>query len=467
MSEPVAALPSESPWLRFWAMCGAGLCMFCVLALAFLQYGLPAEFVSGYGLSYNCVPHFQEHLFGRTWPPLDPAVFHWCFWLLLAGSWAGYVVAMIAGMRGGTLPARPVLLAAALAAGVLAVGCPPTLSPDVYAYVAYGRMLGIYGHNPCQEPPTVLNGLGDPLAELVIAPVPSPYGPVWTFASVPLAWLVPGSPWLAVVAMKLLAGAGLIGTAVAGKAITEQLAPGRGNLTLLGIALNPLFLIEGPGIGHNDLVMMALLLGAGHFFLGRRWVLGSVLLGCAVGIKYIPAAALPWICLDQCRARQWAGWWWLAPAIAALTLAPTLLGNLPFHVGSSLGGSLRTVTTMKGEDSDPYRVVPGAGWIQQADLPEGVASILLLLLGQWPVLVAYAGLSLWLYLDPTPGRWLEAWGILALMLFLWTVRVWFPWYLIWPFSVGLISWTRPSLYLCTTCIVLSVLLSYRYSYVWW
>src|SRR5204863_5851009 len=112
---------------------------------------------------------------------------------------------------------------------------------------------------------------------------PSGYGPVWTLISMAL-WGCLGwaSAFWQLFGIKLLAATALLAAALAGRAIAERLEPGRGNLALLAIGLNPLFVLEGPGNGHNDLLMFALFM-AGIFLCLRAQVGGrTVSLGAPV-----------------------------------------------------------------------------------------------------------------------------------------------------------------------------------------
>src|SRR5262249_36208081 len=84
----------------------------------------------------------------------------------------------------------------------------------------------------------------------------------------------------------------------------------------------------------------------------------------------------------------------------------------------------------------------------------------------WPILLLYAGLSIWIMQTKAPDCLLNAWSMLSLGLIMFTLGVWLPWYLVWPWSVSLTRWDRWPLYTSMICFVLAIPLTMRYSYVW-
>ena len=69
---------------------------------------------------------------------------------------------------------------------------PPLLSHDVYSYVDYARLGALHGIDPYVHGPAAAPA--DPaFAARHLAPPPSAYGPLFTLASYPLAWLAPSS----------------------------------------------------------------------------------------------------------------------------------------------------------------------------------------------------------------------------------------------------------------------------------
>ena len=90
------------------------------------------------------------------------------------------------------LGARPVWAAIALL--VLSFAPPPSLlSHDVYSYVDYARLGVVHGLDPYVHPPAAAPA--DPaFDEVDWTGATSAYGPLFTLATYPLAWLPVGAP---------------------------------------------------------------------------------------------------------------------------------------------------------------------------------------------------------------------------------------------------------------------------------
>jgi hypothetical protein len=463
--------PDEPPKVGRWpgilAALGVATTVASILALAGLQYGMPDSFQSGWVVFPRGVRHFEQNLLGRELPQLDAETFRFWFQVLLGTAWAGYALAVVAGLQGGVLPAKPLLITIVALPLVLAIGCPPSLSSDSYTYVGDARLWVVHGRNPYRDPSSIMKELGDPWADYMPRPVPTVYGPVWLvmgFAlTAALSW---ANLWANVVALKLLAGAGLIVCVSAGRALADHFAPGRGTLTLLAIGLNPLFLLEGPANGHNDLLMMALLLcGLLWNFRGRH-ALGTLLIGLAVGIKYAPAALLPWLIWEQCRGLKPALWWRPALCTTLLLFLPTALCYIPLAGDSNLQQQLQRHFDRGLDDAARVEHAARHDWLQDLGLPGPLIAAALVLFRQWPILLLYVGLSIWIVRSQAPDSLLNAWSTLSLGLIMFTLGVWFPWYMVWPWSVSLTRWDRWPLYTSMICFVLAIPLTLRYSYVW-
>ena len=171
---------------------------------------------------------------------------------------------------------------------------PPALSADVYAYAGWGRMRALHGWNPYTHTLSELAALGDPAAGLIPVPAPSNHGPVWNIAASGLvALLARAGLWWQVTALKALAGLALVIAAFAARELTRVYQPRHAELTLVAVGLNPVLLIEGTGSGHNDIVMVALMLAglAAHARGSSR--AGYLLVGLSGGVKFISLAIVP------------------------------------------------------------------------------------------------------------------------------------------------------------------------------
>jgi Glycosyltransferase family 87 len=209
--------------------------------------------------------------------------------------WVGFA-AYLGVLRAAPALGRRVVWGAivALAAGFALV--PPLLSHDVYSYVDYARLGVLHGVDPYLRGPAAAPG--DPAFSHVAWPhTTSAYGPLFTLATYPLAWL---PVWAAVWALKAAAAAAAVGIA----AICARLAPLRGVDPLRAAAfvgLNPLVLAHVVGGGHNDALAMALtMLGVAGVLLTAEGAAGAALVA-ATAVKVSAAFALPFALLGARR----------------------------------------------------------------------------------------------------------------------------------------------------------------------
>ncbi len=218
--------------------------------------------------------------------------------LLIGGWWR----------LGRALPLPPAYLLGTLAwwSGPLALGA-PLFSRDVYSYLAQGAMvhagLDVYRQGPAD--------LGGPLAAGVPAlwqHTPTPYGPVFLLFVAGVAGLAGTHVLAGVLALRLVALAGVAGLAWLTPRIAAHCGVPADRALWLGV-LNPLVLLHLVAGAHNDAVMLAGL-GAGLYAaLTGRMVVGTALITAAALVK-APAAlgllvvAVLWA--QRHRAALWA-----------------------------------------------------------------------------------------------------------------------------------------------------------------
>jgi alpha-1,6-mannosyltransferase len=165
---------------------------------------------------------------------------------------------------------------------------PVLLSHDVYSYVDYARLGVVHGLNPYVHPPAA-TPFDPAYARVTWIDATSAYGPLFTLATYPLAWL---PTWLAVAALKAAAALSVLGIAV----LVFRAAPARG-VSPLGaaafVALNPLVLIHVVGGAHNDgLAMLAATVGIAAMLASREASAGAAFVA-AFAIKAPAAIAAP------------------------------------------------------------------------------------------------------------------------------------------------------------------------------
>jgi len=141
-------------------------------------------------------------------------------------------------------------------------------STDVYDNVVRGRITGVYNGNPYVVAPA--DYPFEPFTEYISwDDATSAYGPLWETLGAFLGRLAGDRLWPNVLAQKLLALAGYLLSTALIAAILRRIAPDRALAGTLLFAWNPLVLMEGPANAHNDLLMIALFLGAFWFLIQR------------------------------------------------------------------------------------------------------------------------------------------------------------------------------------------------------
>ena len=169
----------------------------------------------------------------------------------------------------------------------------PINANDIYRYVIRGRITSFYAQNPFLIPPTAFPN--DPFTPLAgeWASVTTPYGPLWELAAGGLTLISGDNLWLGLLLFKLLGLLTLIGTAVLVWLLSQSsVTPKRFAIPLLW-AWNPALLLMFVGDGHNDGLMIFLLL-LGYFSIQRgRKLLGFWIMVLAALVKPIALLVLP------------------------------------------------------------------------------------------------------------------------------------------------------------------------------
>jgi hypothetical protein len=190
--------------------------------------------------------------------------------------WAGFVaylgvlwVAPRVGVR---------VVGGVVAVAVVAFACAPVLlSHDAFSYVDYARLGVKHGLDPYVHAPEAAPS--DPAFAHVTWPeTTSAYGPLFTIATYPLAWL---PVWAAIATLKALAAISVLGLAwvVAGLAARRGVDEAR---AAAFVALNPLVLVHVVGGAHNDgLAMFVAMLGVAALVARREAASGAALIASA------------------------------------------------------------------------------------------------------------------------------------------------------------------------------------------
>ena len=332
------------------------------------------------------------------------------------------------------------MLWAAIVVLVVAFAAAPVLlSHDVYSYVDYARLgvlhgLDPYVHRPAEAP------LDPVYVHVTWTGVVSAYGPLFTLATYPLAWL---PVWWAVAALKATAALSVLAIA----ALVASLAPGRG-VSPLGaaafVALNPLVLIHVVGGAHNDAIaMLAATLGVAAMLSAREAGAGIAFVA-AFALKAPAAIAAPFALVSSARSLHFPH--------PRGDNAATLPGGHP--VTRLLGGAVLTALAIGAAAYAAFgwhwlHAIELLGRHQHKSTHMSVPSTLARLTGLDETAVRDTALALfalsfaYLLLKTWRGMdWLRAAGWASLLLLLATAWL-LPWYLIWCLPLVALSRDRP------------------------
>jgi hypothetical protein len=227
-------------------------------------------------------------------------------WLLIAtgAATAGWIAAWLGARSLGT---RAVLAVSAAAQALLLLGPPQPLT-DVFNYVLYGRMQGLYGLNPYHVAPRSV--LGDPVYGLANwHGLRSPYGPIFTSTFAGLAHLpvaVELWTWKAVVFVS-----GILTVALTA-AIARRLGHDPARAAAL-FGLSPVLLLAEIGGEHQDGPALLCVVAAAWCLVRardaptERWpdVVAGALVVAAAAIKPSLAIVAP-VVVAGAQRRLWA-----------------------------------------------------------------------------------------------------------------------------------------------------------------
>ena len=246
----------------------------------------------------------------------DGGAWVWVFFGCLVGAFVLYLAALrLIGRRRPSLIAVGVL---AVAIQLLPLGAPLLLSTDAWAYWQYGEIATADG-NPYRDAPSefpvnpAYEHAGFAWRDTI-----SVYGPAFTLGSELVAKAVGSSPDAAAWTFKVIAALGMLAlTGLAAVLARDRVAAA----ALVG--WNPLFAIHFAGGGHNDSLMLALVLGALALAASGRRATAGAAWALAILVKWIP---LVFFALRAVEARA-AG---RRVSHAGLAVTASLVGVLAF-----------------------------------------------------------------------------------------------------------------------------------------
>jgi len=257
--------------------------------------------------------------------------------LVAAWLWLGRILARFPGSG------RPGVVAGGLAAWGLPLLCGPALfSRDIFSYAAQGREIAA-GINPYHHGPAVLGpGPWFRFVSPTWSGAHSPYGPFFLGIDGLIARHVGAHAMVAVALLRLASCAGVVLLAAALYRLALSYGTDPATALWLGV-LNPLMLLHVVSGGHNEGLMLGLMVAGLVCARERRFAAGLVLCLLAAAVK-LPAAlaavyvAADWIASSRDRVVR---------ARTTVRLAATVLATvLTVTTAAGLGwGWLATVTT--------------------------------------------------------------------------------------------------------------------------
>jgi hypothetical protein len=344
--------------------------------------------------------------------------------VLASGVAYGGLLLLLSRARTFTISKRAALTLIGALHLIVFVG-PILLSTDIFSYIAYARMGVEHGLNPYLHGPASI--ATDPVYYYVghdWRQVATAYGPFYTLLSYPLAPLgLVGAIW----GMKILA----LAASAATLALTWHCARVRELdpvWAILALGTNPLYVIYGLGGAHNDLIMLAAMMGAVSLTLivpsARRDAGAAALIVAGALVKATVAALLPFMIVSRRR---------LAPIVGALAmlLAGAVIGFLAFGIhGIDVVSALNRDAAFVSTDSFATEIAhlfgkPGVFPIDHDLLKAGLVIIVVHLL--WRTWRGY--------------DWIAAagWTLLAISV----TSTWLlAWYILWPLPLAIISRDR-------------------------
>jgi hypothetical protein len=334
--------------------------------------------------------------------------------LVLVLMFISYAIAVHAADR---LSGRSVLMTIA-ALHALVLLAPPLLSTDVFSYQAYARMGSLYGTSPyLQGPHAIALDSVYPFIGWRWVTMPTAYGPLFTALSYVLAPLSIAASALAYKAIAALSSLVLVAV-VWNAARLRGLDPVKA-AALVG--LNPLVVVYGVGGGHNDLLMLAVLMAGVYLMLQHRERAGAGSMVLAAGVKLTAGLFLPFALAGaggpRTRPRRrevLIGASVVAASVATLSFA--IFGTGPLHM---------LATVQRGQSEGDWHSIPG--FISTTlGLAEVGRITAICLAGAFVLVFAWLVRRVWRgELDWIDGA---AWAAAALLV---TASALLPWYVAW------------------------------------
>jgi len=265
------------------------------------------------------------------------------FLLLYGAAFVAYLLAVGTVLRAKAVVAPAVVLVVCALAHLAMIPARPDLSPDIYRYAWEGRVF-LHGHNPFLLAPddSALVHLRDAdFARVTHKDMATIYPPLAQGVFALAALIHPGPTML-----KVFFSLFNLGTVLVLFRLLRR--RGRPPAHALIFAWNPLVLVETGHSGHVDAMAAFFLVLALDLWESDRRVWSGVVMGASALVKYLAAAALPWLARRRLLA------------IAVVVVLVVVAGYVPFwSAGVHLFSSLRAYAGNWWFNGPPYLALSG------------------------------------------------------------------------------------------------------------
>ena len=312
---------------------------------------------------------------------------------------------------------------------------PPLFSRDVYSYVVQGAMQRD-GLDPYRF---AAASYGSPLATNVDTfwqHSTAPYGSLFLALAAAVMRLAGSDVVLGVLFFRLVMALALVATGTLLVGIARRYGIDGGTALWLGI-LNPLVLLHTVSGAHNDILVVALLLGAMAVAARGRPFRAAVLVGAAVLVKVSAVVALVFLVPAAVQQLRLRGGWrsafaaavllgLVAVATVGLVTAVTggwygwvgaLVDTTRVHNGLSVSTDLGDLLTWATRDGPFERLAGGATTVTRGLALLGAGALVLVVLGRTadrPVVGLGLAMVVVVVLGPVVHPWYLLWGFVPL-----------------------------------------------------
>jgi hypothetical protein len=454
--KPFVPLRSALPWLRLVLLLAVAMLSQIVYVFIWpLSYFMTqaTEFTYEYLVQY---PEAWQRLlvllarFEELWPGASRSLDFLVDALMQAfiAAFVLYLVAILL-VRGGLPRALGVVAVVAppLAFHATLFAMPGLFTTDIFSYVMYSHMAGPIGANPYTSMPSwypevrIFHWI-HPLWQNA----PSVYGPAWIDLSLPLARAVARASEVdKVLAYKALVnGAHLLGVGVLAY-VVHRVRPGHVLEAVVMYAWNPLIVFEFGGNGHNDAVMVGvMLLGLALYVSQARW-LGLVTVAVSMLLKMTSLFMLPFYAMAW--AREQSSWlrFFGVGALATLTV-PVVIAAFYWPWWNGVETIAPIINWSQGPMYNNYVPDTLAYFLTRRDLTAGIGmGDPMAALEGWRSTIKMVGrIILVLWCAGELWRVCGALGIAGasarvMLIFLLAVNTWvLPWYFSWPLALAVV-----------------------------